>query len=938
MFRLSGEYRMDVQKFIDDLRKDPEYRDQIVHVHVTPSREPSYAGTAEIPAQYRAYMQHMRIERVYSHQAAALAAVAAARDVLIATGTASGKTSCYTVPILERCMHDSASRALLLFPSKALCQDQYRAFSRVAARAGFEGLCGVFDGDSPGELRRRLRDRGRAIFSNPDMVHAALMAQHARWADFLGNLTYLVLDELHVYNGIFGSNMALTLNRLLRLCRHYGSAPRIIACSATIANPLELAKKLTGREFVCIDRDGSPRGRRFVVFWNPPRERGSVYRSRRSANVEAQELMTRLVQRGIATITFSKAKMTAEMIHRYVVESLRRESAGLTGRVTPYRGGYLPRERREIEQRLFSGELLGVSTTPALELGIDVGMLEACIIVGYPGTLASFFQQAGRAGRREQDSVVFLVGLDTSVNQYIMDNPEYVFGRCIEQAVIDPQNPYVLLGHLRCAVHELALPKAEAAQYGPYASMALKALNENCKITSVGDRWYHAASETPQHEVSLRSYADANVVIEDIDTQEIIGEINRYDAESIVHPDAIYLHRGETCRVVELDLDKNIARVKREETDYYTQPLGGTDIHHIDNQLREKLFGTGRACWGEVTAYFNTYAFEKIHFYSLDAISLHGLELPTMVLETMALWIVPPEELMVAVRKRGLDTHSGLRGVGYATRMALPLFITCDTLDFSHTIGSVNSPWNAIFIYERYPHGLGFTERAYERLHEIMPAVYDHIAQCRCQKGCPCCVGKPLRQFTAWNVERGEAHIPSKAAALAILEGLLGDRRGLVHDDITRPGCEPGGDLLRLEQSIRRRLERMREPKVFHPITPMPQVRTVVPAPEKTAELNKADVARRAERRRQFERRMHKKISRRFDSAETAPESASCAESFARMHRAARQPKECPAEAASRVHAYGGFADKKENAVVPGDATAARARKIKKRSQKEKRK
>ena len=557
-----------------------------------------------------------------------------------------------------------------------------------------------------------------------------------------------------------------------------------------------------------------------------------------------------LIQRGVPTITFSKAKMTAEMIHRYVSETLQQHAPQLMHKITPYRGGYLPEERREIERRLFNGELLGVSTTRALELGIDVGGLDASIIVGYPGTLAGFFQQSGRAGRGTEDALVVLVGLDTPVNQYVLGHPEYIFGRPIEQGIVDLNNPYVITGHLRCATHELPLPAAEAALFGPHAEMVLRVLQDNLKVRRIGDCWYHASKEIPQHEISLRSYADENVVIEDADSGAILGEVVKFDAPPLLHPEAIYMHQGDTYRVLSLDLQKNIAVVKREEVDYYTQPLGGTDIHHIDHCLREKPFGSGKACWGEVTAHFNDYMYEKIRFYEIDAISRHGLDLPTFTLETMGVWLLPPESLMDAVRKAGLDAHSGLRAIGYATRMLLPLFFTCDTLDFSHTIGSVNSPWNAVFIYERYPHGLGFTEKVYDRLHHILPAVLETIRACPCADGCPCCVGKPLRGYTVWNVERGEAAIPSKGAALQILHGLLGDGDNLDNADTMSLTGSAAGEQTRLEIELRRRLERMREPRLFHPIEPI--VKTEVPAPEPPAELPKADVERRLERRDDF--------------------------------------------------------------------------------------
>jgi len=852
---------MDFNAFLDEIRANPSYADQIVYVHEDAPAEAKYTDlTQPLHPQVQAWLHKRGIARLYSHQAQAIEAVRAGQDVLVVTGTASGKSLCYQVPILEMLQGDARDHALLLFPTKALCQDQFHGFSKALGAVGLGGvLAGVYDGDTPSAVRRKLRDQASVLFTNPDMLHAGLMPQHARWASFLSQLKLLVLDELHVYSGIFGSNIGNLLRRFFRLCAHYGSSPQIITCSATIGNPGELAEALTGREMALIDEDGSPRGKRTYVFWNPPRIRATQWRSRRSANVEAHELMAMLIQHGVPTITFSKAKMTAEMIHRYVCETLQRTAPQLMRKVTPYRGGYLPTERRAIEERLFNGELMGVSTTRALELGIDVGGLDAGIIVGYPGTLASFYQQSGRAGRATEDALVLLIGLDTPVNQYVMSHPEYIFGRPIEQAVIDPNNPFVITGHLRCAAHELPLPAADVPLFGPHAEMVLRVLQDNLKVRQINACWYHAANEIPQHEVSLRSYADENVVIEDVDTGAIIGAVVKFDAPPILHPEAIYMHQGDTYRVLTLDLQKNIARVKREEVDYYTQPLGGTDVHHIDHGLREKAFGTGRVYWGEVTAYFRNLMYEKIHFYEIDAISRHGLDLPIFTLETMGMWIVPPEPLMDAVRKAGLDAHSGLRAIGYATRMMLPLFFTCDTLDFSHSIGSVNSPWNAIFIYERYPLGLGFTEKAYEHLHRVLPAVLAHIRQCPCADGCPCCVGKPLRGYTVWNVERGESAIPSKQSAIMILEGLLGDGSNLENADATALTEGDAADAHRLETMLRRRLERMREPQLFHPIAP--KVETKVPDAEKAEELPKPDVERRLERRQDFHKELRKRIA-----------------------------------------------------------------------------
>ena len=859
---------MDFAAFLDELREAPGYADQIVYVREFAAREARYADTSEPLAEAALKALRARgIERLYTHQAEAIDRARRGEDVLVLTGTASGKSLCYQAPIIEMLSADPDATALLLVPTKALCQDQFKAFSAALDAAELDDvLAGVYDGDTPGDTRRKLRERARVIFTNPDMLHSAMMPQHARWAEFLSRLRIMVLDEMHVYSGILGSNMANLLRRFRRVCGHHGADPQLLGCSATVANPGELARALSGRPMAVVDDDGSPRGPRRYVFWNPPRIRARDWRGRRSANVEAHELMAGLIQRGVPTITFSKAKMTAEMIHRYVTETLQERAPELAGKVTPYRGGYLPAERREIEQRLFAGELLGVSCTRALELGIDVGGLDAAVLVGYPGTLASFFQQSGRAGRQEREALVVLVGLDTTINQYIMTHPEYIFGRPVEEAVIDADNPFVITQHLRCACHELPLGDGELPVFGPHAELALRILSENRKVTHIGGRWYHSASETPQHETPLRSYDIANVVIQDEESGETLGQVTRQDAPPILHQHAIYMHLGETYEVQELDLERNVATVRRVQVDYNTQPLGGTDVHHVDNRLREKPFGTGMAYWGEVTTYSSTWGYERVRFYELDAISQHPVEVPTAKLETMSVWLAPPEELLEQVRAAGLDTHSGLRGIGYGVRMILPAFMTCDTLDFSHSVGSANSPWSAIFIWERFLHGLGFTEKVYERLHEIVPAALDNIRRCDCADGCPCCVGKPLRQYDTWNVERGEGHIPSKRAATMILEGLIGDGTNLnVPDSTSVTGISPDAQL-RLEQMLRRRLEVMREPRVFHPIRPEPLVQTEFPDTQTADRLNEADVAQRRRGRREFAKEMRRRTAKNVPS------------------------------------------------------------------------
>ncbi|HUT32484.1 MAG TPA: DEAD/DEAH box helicase [Planctomycetota bacterium] len=874
---------MDFDSFLEHLRASADYRGQIVHVHRVAGRAARYAAPREplSPACAR-MLAGMGIEQLYLHQAQALDLARAGRDFLVTTSTASGKTLCYLLPIIEQLERDPTARILALYPTKALSQDQLRVFQRALQAANLprvanprEVTVGVIDGDTPASHRRQLRDKAAVIITNPDMLHAGILPQHPRWASVFARLTHIVVDELHTYTGLFGANVANLFRRLDRVCAHYGSKPQFLACSATLANPLEVAAKLMGRmgpirpmgpvgatgpigpispirPIALISTDGSPSGPRTYVLWNPPRIRSTQWRSRRSANVEAQELMTALVLAGTPTIAFSKAKVTAELIYRYVRESLERLASPLADKVTPYRAGYLPTERREIEHKLFSGELLGVSSTRALELGIDVGSLEASLIVGYPGTLASFFQQAGRAGRRDKAALVILVGLDTAINQYVMRHPDYLFGRPIEEGVLEPDNPHIVVSHLRCATHELPLPDDEVPRFGPAAPIALEVLEGQQKVYHDTEHrsWHHSAPETPQHEVSLRAMDDRNVVVVDAATEQIIGEMPKLDAPIYVHPEAIYLHQGDTWFVEQLDLEHSFARVRKVDVDYYTQPLGGTDVHHIDARLRERPFGIGTLCFGEVTTHFHTWAYERIHFYTLDALSRHPLDLPTFVFETHAFWLVPPEELCRRALALDIDPHAGCRGIGYATRQVLPLFVRCETLDFSHTVGAVNAPWNTTFVYERYPLGLGFTERAYELASRLMPAVLDHIRKCDCDDGCPCCVGKPLRQDVTWNVERGEGSIPSKRATLFMLERLLDDGSRLDEPDTVSLGQTAPEARLALERSLRRRLEHAREPLLPHPVHPIEHdIHTAFPQPEQRSKLTNADVARRVFRK-----------------------------------------------------------------------------------------
>jgi len=788
---------MDVGGFLRALQADPGYAGQIVHVHTESANAPRWA---EVPAGLHPlvgrFLAGLGIERFYSHQAEAVRALLDGEDVLVTTGAASGKSLCYQVPILEALLKDPGSTALLLFPTKALAHDQVAAWNRgLRAVGGHLGLASVraaglasvraatFDGDASQGDRRAARNAANVIVTNPEMLHAGLLPHHDRWSRVFRSLRFVVLDEVHTYTGFFGANMANVMRRLERVCAHYGSRPQVVSSSATAGNARETAELVTGRRLRHIARDGAPHGAKTYLFWNPPRIKDRSWRGRRSANVEAHELMVRLLRAGVSTIVFSKARNTAEMIYRYVRETLQPEEPDLAERVIAYRGGYSAEERREMERRLREGELLGVSATRALELGIDVGSLDACIIVGWPGTLTAFFQQAGRAGRARtgragtrRDSLVILVGIDTAINQYVMAHPEYVFARPLEAAVVDRDNPFVVLGHLRCATAELPVAETEAESFGYAGTLALEVLEEKQKVLLREATYYHAAAEAPAYEVRLRGYGDESTVVVDADSGRTIDRLDKFRALRLFYPGAIYLHRGDTYALVDHDTERNVVRVRRADVSYYTDPVTGTAVDHVDVVLAERPVGTGRACLGEVFAVQQTPQYEKVHFYTLERISQHATEVPPQAYEAMAFWVTVPEALSGEVARLGLDAASGMKGVLYCVSRVLPLFLTSDANDFDWSLGSRNTPWHTMFWYEFFLQGIGHAEQAYERLEEILDVTLEQLLTCDCEDGCPNCTSRLITPYHVRNIELGEGWVASRRAAAVVLDSLLSGR------------------------------------------------------------------------------------------------------------------------------------------------------------------
>lgn len=767
---------MDAKRFVDRLMSSKYYRDQAIHVEELPPREAVFGMLEEpLPPAIQSTLAEMGITDLYSHQVSSIEALRVGRDVVVVTSTASGKTLCYNIPVLETILKSPSARALYIFPTKALAQDQLRGLSRLKnLNPDLPIMAGTYDGDTPSNMRKKLRDEGNIILTNPDMLHQGVLPHHPSWSKFLADLKYVVIDEVHSYRGVFGSQVANVMRRLARICQHYGSRPQYVCCSATIANPKEHADRITGRDMLLVDNDGAPKGARRFLMWNPPYI-DDAKMERRSANAEAKDIMVELLKERIQTIAFVKARAVAELLYRYLQEDLQRFGPSLANSVKPYRGGYLPEERREIERQLFSGELLGVTSTNALELGIDVGSLEAAILVGYPGTIASTWQQAGRAGRSGEESLAILIGLNTPIDQYMMRHPDYFFGRNPENAIVDPHNPYVTIGHVRAAAYELPISGADFQWFGDYLPSILEMLEDQKELRHAGNQWYWTGQGYPADDVKLRSMADDTFTI--VDTTEdntVIGTIAEYSAYEQVHPEAIYLHDGESYYVENLDLKQKVAYIKKADTDYFTQSITERRVD-IDDTEEERLFREATLFFGDITVTSQVFMFKKIKFFSRDSIGYGKIDLPQYSMHTSSFWLVPSLETLRLVKDFGREPAEGMLGIANAASAVVPVFAMCDQMDIGTVVDASNTGVTSIFIYDKYAGGVGFAQKCYEEAERILEACLELIQNCECENGCPSCVGSPIPPFFYNDPDlTSRGKIPDKEAALVVLHDLLG--------------------------------------------------------------------------------------------------------------------------------------------------------------------
>ena len=770
---------MENEKLLEKILQDPGFAPFISGVNVFPEREGVYAPfPSGLDVRLSGALASHGVDRLYSHQAEAFESIRGGSHTVIVTPTASGKTLCYNLPVIQGLLEDGDARALYLFPTKALSQDQQ---SEINSLVGAEGatsriplrVC-IYDGDTPQSIRSDARDKGRIIISNPDMMHAGILPNHPKWIRFFSNLRYIVIDEMHMYRGIFGSHMANLIRRIRRIANFYGAHPVFILCSATIGNPQELASRLIGEPVRLVDRNGAPSGKKTVVLYNPPLV-DAVQGIRRSVMNESQRWALAFLRERIKIILFAHSRVRTEVIASYINDSLKNvftNNHGIT--VVPYRGGLLPLERRKIEKGLREGEIQGVVSTNALELGIDIGGLDAAVVAGFPGSFSSFWQQAGRAGRRQTESVAVFIASSSPLDQFIICHPDYFFARPQETAQIDPDNPYVLADHVKCAAFELPFRDGEIPEFFPAQATdeILAYLEEDGILRHTSGRWHWSNRSFPSEGVSLRSATADNVVIVDMTKgrNSVIGEMDRPSAKELLFPNAIYLHLGRQYVVTSLDIPNRRAEVEESEVNYFTDAVVKTDIQVLseDETIAGAPAGT-TVILGDLLIRTQVTKFKKLRFHTQENIGFGEIALDAEEHETRGMMIlldgITPAEKKPTDSFVGLDEAAQaevLAGVGNLIRSVAPFFLLCDRRDIG-VAPRVRDPHfgcPSLYIYDSAPGGSGLSEALAGRLSLAFSAGAERTRACTCDSGCPSCIG----------VDISGSQI--KSAAVSLMEAL----------------------------------------------------------------------------------------------------------------------------------------------------------------------
>ena len=729
---------------------------------------------AEIPAALapalRDALEARGIRKLYVHQAEALERSLAGQNIVVVTPTASGKTLCYNLPVLEKLIEDPGARALYLFPTKALAEDQLHEFQAAVDALGSEIRAFTYDGDTPQDARRQIRERANVVLTNPDMLHSGILPHHTKWAKCFENLRYIVIDELHYYRGVYGSHLANVLRRLKRIAEFYGSAPQFICCSATIANARELAEALTEQPFELVDRNGAPSGEKYFVFYNPPvvnRQLGI----RRGYLQETRRIAVEFIERHQQTLVFANSRLATEILVKYLRDAI--ERGPLPGdAVRGYRGGYLPRERREIERKLRDGEICAVVATNALELGIDIGSLDAVVMAGYPGSIASAWQRAGRAGRRQSASLAVMVASSAPLDQYVVEHPEYFFEGSPEHAHINADNLEILLNHLKCAAFEL--PIRDGEKFGPHdpAELCRFLADEAGLLHHSNGCWHWTSDSYPADAVSLRAISSDNFIVVDITGEhKVIAEVSFTAAPTTLHEHAIYLHEARQFQVEKLDFDGRKAYVRAVDSDYFTDAIDYTQVKELEEFECADVNGA-RAAHGDVRVNTQVVGFKKLKFYSMENIGAGKLSMPEQELHTTAFWLHFPAAFLAQFPDlTPSERQSGLAGLANVLRTVAALLLMCDPRDLGVAItedlarsGGTFEP--DLFLFDNYPGGIGQSQPLFGLRSKLLADALDLVERCGCDAGCPACVG-PI----------GEVGEGGKQAIFRLLSKLSNDQR-----------------------------------------------------------------------------------------------------------------------------------------------------------------
>ncbi len=756
---------MDACETLDRIAADPELAGRLVHRAVIASRGASFGGlSTPLHAELDARVRSRGIERLWGHQSAAIDLLRSGEHVVVATGTASGKSLCYQLPIIESVVAGGRDTALLIFPTKALAQDQLRSL-RSWLVPGLKAV--TYDGDTATDDRTWARRNANVVLTNPEMLHMGILPSHKRWATFLMRLRYVVVDELHTLRGIFGSHTAHVLRRLQRVCDHYDSRPSFCFASATIGNPGELAGALCGQTVHEITDDGSPRAERVLACWQRPLL-DETSGARASANVETAELLSRFVQDGHQTLAFTRSRRGAELVAQHARLALARSAPNLVDSIAAYRAGYLAGERRALEHELSSGRLLGVAATNALELGIDVGGLDAVVLNGFPGTLASLWQQAGRAGRAERRSAAVLVAGDDQLDQWYVAHPDELTGRSPERAVVNPENPFVMRAHVGCAAHELPLEPSDEAWFGETLDDVVRDLVRDDLLAPRGGKMYWAGREAPAARVGLRTGSSIEYRLVDRAAGHTIGTVDDARVFSVAHPGAVYLHQGRQYRVDSLDTTDHIALLDVfDDADEYTQPRSESDLV-ITDEYRSAALGPATVHLGSVEVTSRVAAYQRKQISDNRVLEVCDLDLPPRTLPTRACWYTVPLPELLGAGLAPAQVLGTVHAAEHGLIGLLPLFTICDRWDVGG-ISIASHPQTGeptIFVYDGYPGGAGIAELAFEAAERHVRATLDLVESCRCDDGCPSCVQSP--KCGNWN------EYLDKAGAITLLRLVSG--------------------------------------------------------------------------------------------------------------------------------------------------------------------